>query len=86
MKWIITLLLLSIVPAKFLSAQSDNEGSKIFRKHSAPVKALAYSSDGEILATGGEDKTIYFWNVKSGELTGTIKNFFNIKGLAVHTG
>jgi WD40 repeat protein len=81
MKWIITVLLLSIVTVKFLSAQSDNEGVKIFRKHSAPVKALAYSSDGEVLATGGEDKTIYFWNVKSGELTGTIKNFFNIKAL-----
>jgi WD40 repeat protein len=81
MKWIITVLLLSIVPARILSAQTDNEGVRILKKHSAPVKALSYSSDGEVLATGGEDKTIYFWNLKSGEVTGTIKNFFNIKAL-----
>jgi WD40 repeat protein len=81
MKWIIAVLLLSMVPVKFLSAQSDNDGVRIIRKHNAPVKALAFSSDGEVLATGGEDKAIYFWNVKSGELTGTIKNFFNIKAL-----
>jgi WD40 repeat protein len=81
MKWIITVLLLSIVPVLFLSGQSDNAGVKIFKKHSAPVKALTYSSDGDVMATGGEDKAIYFWNVKSGELTGTIKNFFNIKAL-----
>ena len=68
MKWIIPVLFLFIVPALFLSAQSDNDGVRIFKKHSAPVKALAFSSDGEILATGGEDKTIYFWNVKSGEI------------------
>jgi WD40 repeat protein len=81
MNRIITVLLLSILPVKFLSAQSDSDGARIFRKHSAPVKALAFSSNGEVLATGGEDKAIYFWNVKSGELTGTIKNFFTVKAL-----
>jgi WD40 repeat protein len=81
MKWIITIFLLSFVPVLFLSAQSDNPEVKIFKKHNAPVKALAYSANGEILATGGDDKTIYFWNVKTGELTGTIKNFFNVKAL-----
>ena len=78
MKWIITFLIVSIIPARFLSAQSENDGVRIFRKHSAPVKALAFSSDGEILATGGDDKAIYFWNVKTGELKGSIKNYFNI--------
>jgi WD40 repeat protein len=81
MKWIITVLLLFTVSELFLSAQSDSEGVRILRKHNAPVKALAFSSDGQFLATGGEDKTIYFWNVKSGELTGTIKNFFNVRAL-----
>ncbi len=42
---------------------------------------MAFSADGQVLATGGEDKTIYFWNVKTGELTGTIKSFFNVKAL-----
>jgi WD40 repeat protein len=81
MKWILTVFLFSIVPLFYLSAQSEKEGVKILKKHSAPVKAVAFSSDGQVLATGGDDKTIYIWNVKSGELTGTIKSFFNVKAL-----
>jgi len=81
MKRTIPVLFLFIASAPFLSAQSDNEGVKILKKQGAPVKALAYSSDGAILATGGDDKAIYFWNVKTGEITGTIKSIFNIKAL-----
>jgi WD40 repeat protein len=81
MKCIYTVLLLNLVPVLFLSAQSGDPASRILKKHNAPVKALAYSLNGEILATGGDDKTIYFWNVKTGETTGTIKNFFNVKAL-----
>lgn len=81
MKWIVTVFLFSVVSCRFLSAQTVNEGVKILNKHNAPVQALAFSSDGQILATGGDDKTIYFWNVGTGELAGTIKNFFNIRAL-----
>lgn len=81
MKWIIAVFLLFIFPALFVSAQTTDDGVIILKKHSAPVKALAFSPDGQVLATGGEDKTIYFWNVKSGELTGTIRNFFNVRAL-----
>jgi WD40 repeat protein len=79
MKWTFTVLFLSIVPV--ISAQTDNTGIRILKKHTAPVRAVAYSTDGQTLATGGDDKTIYFWNAGSGELTGTIKNFFNVKAL-----
>ena len=81
MKWIIAVLFLSIVPFLFLSAQPDNTSVRTLKKHNAPVKAVAFSADGEILATGGEDKTISFWNVESGDQKGTIENFFNIKAL-----
>jgi WD40 repeat protein len=81
MKWILTTLLLFPAPSLFLSAQSDDPAVQILKKHGALVKALAYSDNGEIVATGGEDKAIYFWNAKTGELTGTIKSFFNVKAL-----
>lgn len=81
MKWIITAFIISIFPLFFLSAQTGKEDARILKKHGAPVKAVAFSEDGQVLATGGEDKTIYFWNVKTGELTGTIKSFFNVKAL-----
>jgi len=62
-------------------AQQKGSAPKIFRKHDAPVKALAFSLDGKTLATGGDDKIIYFWDIQTGELTGSIKNYFAIKAL-----
>jgi WD40 repeat protein len=63
-------------------AQSGNAGVKVFKKHSAPVKALAFSPDGKTLATGGDDKMIYLWDLASGELIGSISNGFSIKALS----
>jgi WD40 repeat protein len=45
------------------------------------VKAIAFSADGKILATGGEDKMIYLWDVQTGGLVATIRNAFTIKSL-----
>ncbi len=81
MKWILIAFLSFPVPSLLLFAQPDNPAVRTLKKHSAPVKALAYSANGEILATGGDDKNIYFWNPKTGELIGVIKNFFNVKAL-----
>jgi WD40 repeat protein len=39
--------------------------------HAGEVLALAFSPDGEFLASGGEDKTAKVWNVNTGRLTGT---------------
>jgi dipeptidyl aminopeptidase/acylaminoacyl peptidase len=64
-----------------LPAQQETEALKVFRKHSAPVKALAFSADGKTMASGGDDKMIYFWNLETGELTGSIQNSFTVKAL-----
>jgi WD40 repeat protein len=38
--------------------------------HTAPIRAIAFQ--GEILASGGDDKTIKLWNLKTGELLYTL--------------
>ena len=35
--------------------------------HDGPVTALTFSSDGELLATGGAEKLAVVWGVSSGE-------------------
>ncbi|XP_007516403.1 cilia- and flagella-associated protein 44 [Erinaceus europaeus] len=37
---------------------------RAFKPHTARVTALAYERDGEILATGSEDKTVFFFEVE----------------------
>ncbi len=36
-------------------------------RHRGPVLAVAFSPDGEIIATGGDDKTIRLWKTETGE-------------------
>ncbi|MFP4027385.1 MAG: WD40 repeat domain-containing protein [Candidatus Brocadiia bacterium] len=36
--------------------------------HNAPLRAIAYSPDGEMLATAGETGIVKLWDVLSGEL------------------
>lgn len=38
------------------------------RKHTEPVYSVAFSPDGEYIATGSFDKKLYVWNVKDGQL------------------
>ncbi|MDD9965219.1 MAG: hypothetical protein OXR73_03270 [Myxococcales bacterium] len=40
--------------------------------HRGLVNALEFSPSGELLATGGADKTARVWEVDSGELVATI--------------
>jgi COMPASS component SWD3 len=40
--------------------------------HTAPVRTVAISPDGQSLASGGDDKTIRLWNLKTGQLLRTI--------------
>ena len=41
--------------------------------HTAPVRALAYSPQGEVLASGGQDNVIRIWELPSGELDKTLR-------------
>ncbi|XP_072821342.1 cilia- and flagella-associated protein 44 isoform X1 [Vicugna pacos] len=43
---------------------ADIRLKKAFKPHTAPVTALAYDRDGEILATGSKDKTVFFFEVE----------------------
>jgi WD40 repeat protein len=65
-----------------LSAQDDNNIVYIFKKHNQPVYAVAFSDDETQLASGGEDKSIYVWDINSGELKFTLaNNYFPIRDL-----
>ena len=49
------------------TAQAD-----ILRGHTHWARSLAFSPDGQTLASGSKDKTIKFWDVASGQLLGTM--------------
>ncbi|MBW4573781.1 MAG: WD40 repeat domain-containing protein [Aphanothece sp. CMT-3BRIN-NPC111] len=68
-----------IYPAQADSQPSTNQISQVkltLSGHTAPVRAIALSRDGQTLASGGDDKTIEVWNLKTGE---------NIRTLNGHT-
>ncbi len=62
-------------------AQQDESNALVFKKHSQPVKAIAFSADDKTLATGGDDKQIYFINPENGEILGNTANSFAVKAL-----
>ena len=62
---------LSLWDASTVKFQFDLEG------HTAPVSTVAWSRDGNTLASAGQDKTVRLWEAKSGKLLQT---------LAGHTG
>nr|KAF6473606.1 cilia and flagella associated protein 44 [Rousettus aegyptiacus] len=47
---------------KFLDA--DLHLKYVFKPHTAHITALAYERDGEILATGSQDETVFFFDVE----------------------
>ncbi|BAY23305.1 serine/threonine protein kinase with WD-40 repeats [Calothrix sp. NIES-2100] len=52
--------------------------------HTAPVRAIALSPDGQILASGGDDETIKLWNPKTGALIATVnENSDRVQSLAI---
>src|SRR5262245_24081612 len=49
---------------------SAHQGQHTLRHHQKPISAAAFNSDGSKLAVASEDKTITFWDTKSGKLLG----------------
>jgi WD40 repeat protein len=78
--WAIFLMLITC--CNVVTAQQEAPGVKVLKKHNAPVRALAFSSDGKTLATGGDDNMIYLWNIQTGELSGNIQQYFPVKALS----
>jgi len=65
-----------------LSAQNNDNIIYIFKKHNQPVYTVAFSDDESLLASGGEDKSIYIWDINSGELKFALdNNYFPIRDL-----
>jgi WD40 repeat protein len=82
---IAVIILVLVIGCNTMLAQQETDGVKVFKKHNGAVKALAFSTDGKTLASGGDDKMIFFWNPETGELTGSIENPFAIKALSFTT-
>jgi len=65
-----------------LPAQDDDNIIYIFKKHNQSVYTVVFNDDGTLLASGGEDKSIYVWDINSGELKFTLaNNYFPIRDL-----
>jgi WD40 repeat protein len=48
-----------------------------FKKHRGPVYSLAVHPEGSIIATGGEDKLIYLWDISTGEIQKTYEGYLH---------
>jgi WD40 repeat protein len=66
-----------IVPAKPQPAEDIAADMVLQSGHSGRVTGLVFSSDGDMLASAGDDKTIQLWNVAQG------RQIFCLRG---HTG
>ncbi|XP_078512752.1 cilia- and flagella-associated protein 44 isoform X2 [Lissotriton helveticus] len=52
---------LNIVAGRTSTGKAEIRLKQAFKPHVAPVTALAYDRNGELLATGSEDKTVFFF-------------------------
>ena len=62
------------IPANLAMSQIsvDFVSEQTLGGHDETVTSIAFSPDGEILASGSNDKTVRFWDVKTGQLIRTL--------------
>ncbi|MDE0636327.1 MAG: hypothetical protein OXI43_10820, partial [Candidatus Poribacteria bacterium] len=64
---------LMFMPHSFAQNFVDGQMPDIFLKHGDDVNDVQFSSDGTMLASGGDDNTVKLWNVASGTLKDTLE-------------
>ncbi len=65
------------------SIQSIKEEVTVLDGHDSTVHAVAFSPDGKYALSGGYDKTIIYWDLKSGEKIRTLEDTWYIFSLAI---
>ena len=74
----------SLIVMNPLSSQDDEYLIKTFKDHKAPVLSVAFSPDNTFLVSGGEDKTLVFYNLTTLEAESKITdNYFPPRGIEI---
>ena len=75
---------IGLVDGRVLLWNHDIKNQHELKGHSKPVRALAFSRDGKLLATGSGNGSLKLWDVGSGEERGTVaENLGPIASVAI---